>query len=163
MKVRGAYQMEQNNYGINSSDELTVDPISRERMDMLWMDAEELEVLQIAVEGKHEVFIGPEKGGSRKLTVTREDVEWAKSVDRIAAKAAKASSRHDFITAIKYYKEALKLAPGADIYLMSIGSCYANMQQLQEALLYLNRAHEISPNNRRVSKNLRVLEMTLNR
>ncbi len=155
--------MEQNNYGINSSDELTVDPISRERMDMLWMDAEELEVLQIAVEGKHEVFIGPEKGGPRKLTVTREDVEWAKSVDQIAAKAAEASSRHDFITAIKYYKEALKLAPGADIYLMSIGSLYANMQQLQEALLYLNRAHEISPNNQRVSKNLRVLEMMLNR
>ena len=134
--------------------QLTAKPISRERMDLLWMDAEELEVL---VEGRHEVFLGPEKGGPKKLLVTKEDVGWAKQVDKVAARAAEASARGDFAIAIILYRDALELAPGADIYLMSIGSCYANMGQPRNALPCLERAHQISPNNQRIARNLRAL------
>lgn len=143
------------------SRELKAEPIARERMDLLWTDGEQLEVLLLAADTGSEVFMGLEQGGPKKLSVSREDVEWAISVDKVAAKAADASSRGDFEAAIRHYREALRLAPGADIYLMSIGACYANMGRPRKALPYLRRAHEISPGNPRIQKNLRALQARL--
>ena len=148
---------------LGRSGDLTAEPIPRERMDLLWLNPDEFDVVGLAVEGKHEVVIGPEKGGPRRLTVTTEDLAWARRVDRVAAKAVQASSSGDYAVAIRFYRQALRLAPGADIYLMSIGSCYANMRKTRDALAYLERAHEISPQNERIHRNLSALQVLLER
>jgi tetratricopeptide (TPR) repeat protein len=143
--------------------DLTAKPIPRERMDLLWLNPDEFDLVGLAAAEQHQVIIGPEKGGPRRLTVTSGDLDWARRVDKVAAKAVQASSERDYAGAIKFYRQALKLAPGADIYLMSIGSCYANMRRTRKALAYLKRAHEISPQNERIRRNLRALEALLAR
>jgi tetratricopeptide (TPR) repeat protein len=145
---------------------LIAEPIPRKRMELLWMDGKELEVLRAIMAGMgnyaHGTNIGP-KGSFQKNMhdFTREDVEWALCVDRIAAQAADASKRGNFEAAINHYEEALRMAPGADIYLMSIGACYANMNNPEMALPYLQRAHAISPSNQRILKNLRGLQLRI--
>lgn len=143
------------------NNELTVEPIPLNRMTLLWMTPEELNVIELAVAEDHAIIVGPEKGGPRGLTVTRSDIEWARGVDRIAAKAVDASTRGDFVQAIDLYLQALVQAPGADIYLMSIGACYVNMGRFRDALTYFRRAHEVSPQNGCVTENLRMLEMVI--
>ncbi len=149
------------NWLFGSSSDLTAEPITRERMDLLWLNPDEFDVIGLSVDGKREVALGPEKGGPRRLPVTSDDLDWARRVDCVAAKAVQASSEGDYAGAIKFYEQALRLAPGADIYLMSIGSCYANMGKSSQALIYLKRAHEISPQNERIQMNLRALETVL--
>jgi len=144
----------------DDSKELISKPIDRERMDLLWINPDELDVLEIALQTKDSVpvMLGPEKGGPKELSVTKKDIKWAKSLDKISEKASTASSRGDYNKAIDYYKEALKLAPSADIYLMSLGACYGNLKQPDKALPYLLKAHDLSPNNQRISQNLSTLK-----
>lgn len=142
-------------------NELTVEPIARERMDLLWFNPDEWGTLELAIKDGTPVFVGPEKGGPKEIKVTIEGLEWIKQVDRIAAKAVSAAKQGNFSLAIQHYKDALKLAPGTDLYLMSIGSCLANQKKISEALPYLQRAHEISPNNQRILDNLNSCKQAL--
>ena len=136
---------------------LTAPAIERNRMALLWTDADQLEALDMVVGIGGPILLPDENGNPQKLDVTKEDVSWAKKVDLIAAKAAEASNRGDYEKSITFYKNALELAPGADIYLMSIGACYAKLGNNQKAQAYLNRAHEISPQNKRIKTNLEAL------
>jgi tetratricopeptide (TPR) repeat protein len=86
--------------------------------------------------------------------ITQEDFEWAKQIERIVDKAYAASEHKDFRESIHYYKEALRLAPGCDLFLMSIGAGYAMLGQKAKGLLYLERAAQISPDNNRIRNNL---------
>ncbi|MBN2588535.1 MAG: hypothetical protein JXA96_01630 [Sedimentisphaerales bacterium] len=137
---------------------LRASPIERKRMQLLWTDAEQLEILEMAVANGAPAFFPDENGKPQVFDITKEDVSWAIKVDIVAAKAAEAASRNDYRTAITFYKNALKLAPGADIYLMSIGCCYENLGQKQDALSYLKRAQDISPQNTRIKNNLEALQ-----
>jgi tetratricopeptide (TPR) repeat protein len=83
-----------------------------------------------------------------------EDIEWAKRVNEYAVKAEQAGRVDQHQRAIDLYKDALTLAPGCDLYLMSIGCCYANLGDLRRGLRYLERAHEISPGEERIKRNL---------
>jgi tetratricopeptide (TPR) repeat protein len=121
-------------------------------MDLLWLDPQTFEILAVA--GKATVLTDDGAGGAHDLQFTPEDLEWAKQVDGYAEKAQKAGQRGDQRAAIQHYRQALKLAPGCDLYLMSIGCCYANMGQTKIGIKYLERAAEISPNNARIHKNL---------
>lgn len=143
--------------------ELTANPISRDRMALLWMEEGQLCGVDGSLElGVSDIFVDDFlNGGTRKLTVKSEDVEWAKSVAKVAARAAAAAARRDFQAAIKAYEEALALAPGADIYLMSIGCCYGNMGLLEKGATYLKCAQAISPASNRIRDNLRALEVRL--
>jgi len=139
--------------------DLDAQPISTDRMDLLWLNDEGLQMLEMAVKVKVPFVLGPEGGACaapKNLVATESDVKWAKGVDSIAAKALAASSRRDFASAIKFYREALALAPGTDIYLMSIGCCFANLGYPEKALPYLERAYEIGPDRPRIAKNLEV-------
>jgi len=49
-------------------------------------------------------------------------------VDKYAAAAEAAGSSDKHAEAIALYKKALDHAPGCDLYLMSIGCCYANLE-----------------------------------
>lgn len=83
-----------------------------------------------------------------------QDIEWARAVSEYAVKAEQAGRGDRHQEAIEFYKKALKLAPGCDLYLMSIGCCYANMGNVRRGLRYLERAYEISPNEERIKRNL---------
>lgn len=143
--------------------ELPAEPITRERMDLLWMNPGGLRILKISLgSGKGDLHVIPDgRGGLRELLVTVEDVEWAERVNTIAERASSASRVGDFVQAIKHYREALASAPGCDLYLMSIGSCYAQLGDLHNAKLYLERAAKISPDNRRIQDNLAPLSEML--
>jgi tetratricopeptide (TPR) repeat protein len=133
-------------------DELAAKPIPRNRMDLLWLDPQTFEIIAIA--GGANVLTDDGAGGARALQCTPEDLKWAKEVHAIAAKAQSASERGDYRSAIQHYREALKSAPGCDLYLMSVGCGYARMGHTKIGIQYLERAAEISPDNARIRNNL---------
>ncbi len=67
---------------------------------------------------------------------------------------AASHERGDQAASIHYYKEALRLASGCDLFLMSVGVSYALLYQYVKGLQYLARAAQISPSNRRIRGNL---------
>lgn len=143
-------------------DETSAEPISQGRMVLLWMDPSGLRVLKASIGKEHVTSVVPDdRGGLRELQATVEDVEWAEQINRIAEKASSASNRGDYTEAIRLYREALKLAPGCDLYLMSIGCCYANIGEPRQGLKYLERAAQISPSNARIKSNLAALRNML--
>lgn len=140
--------------GLEQMEELTVQPISQERMCLLGVDPQHLSLMEISLAPGILIMTDDGAGGVCELHPTPEDIQWAKKVDVHAAKAQEAGERGNHQAAIQHYREALKLAPGYDQYLMSVGCCYANMGQLRIGLKYLQRAAEISPNNERIRNNL---------
>jgi tetratricopeptide (TPR) repeat protein len=132
------------------------EPISRKRMDLLWLDPPRLAQLErpILEHGVISVVIG-DNTNLRDHAVNLEDYQWARQVEKVVDKAFAASESDCYHDAIRYYKEALLLAPGCDLFLMSIGSCYACLGQKQKAIMYLERAAEISPGNTRIRENLK--------
>ena len=122
-------------------------PLPPARRRLLWMDPGTLGLLVNA-----QVLI---QEGNQLITTEypKEDLEWAKQVNVSAVKAEQAGRAGRDAEAIAFYKEALTLAPGCDLYLMSVGCCYANLGELQRGLKYLERAHEISPGEERITRN----------
>jgi predicted Zn-dependent protease len=59
---------------------------------------------------------------------------------------------------MKYYKKSLLLAPGGDLFLMSVGVCYVQLGEKERGIRFLKRAAQISPNNSRIQKNLQAAE-----
>ena len=131
--------------------------LTRPQMDLLWMDREELAALKASLENPGLPASGPRDNGgvsTQKKDITIRDIQWAEKVMIIAEQAAAASRRKDYAKAIGLYRKALKHAPDCDLYLMSIGACYANMGQPSRGLPYLKRAAKISPKNARIQANL---------
>lgn len=143
--------------GAAVSDErfLQADPISRKRMDLAWLDPPRLSQLKKPLDqhGVVTVVIG-DSSCLREHEITLEDFEWAKQVEQVVDKAFSAGQRGNCAEAIRYYKEALELAPGCDLFLMSIGAAYAQSRRKERALRYLERAAQVSPGNARIRENL---------
>jgi tetratricopeptide (TPR) repeat protein len=136
---------------------LRAQPISRKRMDLLWYTSEQLASLEEPLAQKGVVTIEwSGSAGIRTHEITQEDLEWAKQIDPIVMKAYNASHQEeeDHAASIHYYKEALRLAPGCDLFLMSIGVSYALLNQYVKGLQYLTRAALISLSNNRILRNL---------
>ena len=140
--------------------------LTRRQMDLLWMNREELAALKASLGNLDIPASGPhDNGGVRthKEDVTIRDIEWAERVMTIAEQAAAASQGHDYAKAIELYRQALQQAPDCDLYLMSIGACYANMGHPARGLPYLKRAARINPNNDRIQHNLTSVREMLGR
>jgi len=95
-----------------------------------------------------------DSSSQREHEITQEDFHWAKQVEQVVNKAFAAGQRGNYKESIQYYKKALELAPGCDLFLMSIGTCYAQLGQKTKAIQYLERATQISPGNARIRDNL---------
>ena len=135
---------------------LKAEPISRKRMDLLWLDPPHLAQLEQPLT-QHKVItvnMGSTDSNVRDYEITQEDFKWAKQIERIVDKAFSAGQRENYNKSIRYYKEALLLAPGCDLFLMSIGVGYAQIGQKAKGLRYLKRAAKISPDNTRIHENL---------
>jgi len=134
---------------------LRAEPISRKRMDLLWLDPPRLaQLLQPIVQHKVITVTIGDSSNLRDHNITQEDFEWAKQVEQIVDKAYTFGQRGNYGESIQYYKKALELAPGCDLFLMSIGVGYAQLWQTQKAIRYLERAAQISPSNSRIRDNL---------
>lgn len=135
---------------------LKAEPISRKRMDLLWLDPPHLAQLEQPLT-QHKVItvnMGSTDSNVRDYEITQEDFKWAKQIERIVGKAYSAGQHENYNESIRYYKEALLLAPGCDLFLMSIGVGYAQIGQKAKGLRYLKRAAKISPDNTRIRENL---------
>ncbi|MDR0835580.1 MAG: tetratricopeptide repeat protein [Tannerella sp.] len=134
---------------------LQAEPVSRKRMDLLWLDTKTLHQLEqpVAQHGVITVTMG-DNSNLRDHEITQEDYDWAKGIQQIIEEAFSAGQRGNHKMAIVHYKKALELAPGCDLFLMSIGSGYAHLGQKAKALKYLEKAAQISPGNSRIRNNL---------
>lgn len=134
---------------------LEAPPISRKRTDLLWLDPPHLaQVGQALVQ--HEVVRLQLGFGSRQHEheITREDHAWAKEIEKVVDRAFETGREGDHLRSIEAYKEALRMAPGCDLFLMSVGVCYAFLGQKTKSLQFLERAASISPDNDRIRENL---------
>ena len=134
---------------------LKAEPISRKRMDLLWLDPPRLAQLQQPL-ARHKVItvtIG-DSANLRDHDIAQEDFEWAKQIEKIVDKAFALGQRGNHRESIQHYMHALALAPGCDLFLMSIGASYAQLGQKEKAIRYLERAAQISPGNSRIRDNL---------
>lgn len=102
-------------------------PLDSLRRRLLWMDPPTLGLLTNSHTVVHE--------GNQLVEVrfTVQDIEWARRVNEYAVKAEQAGQADQHQRAIDLYKNALRVAPGCDLYLMSIGCCYANIGDLRKA------------------------------
>ena len=134
---------------------LTAEPISRKRMALLWLDPPNLkQVGKIITEhGSATVRMG-DSANMMDYEISQDDYDWAKQIEFVVNDAFSAAQRKDYEKTIQYYKKALDLAPGCDLFLMSIGSAYAHLGQKSIAVKYLERAANISPGNQRIKDNL---------
>jgi tetratricopeptide (TPR) repeat protein len=140
----------------DNDDLLQAEPISKKRMELLWLDPPHLAQLEqpLAQYQIITVNMGSTSSGVRDYKIMQEDFLWAKKIEKIVNKAYQAGQSEKYEDSIKYYKQALKLAPGCDLFLMSIGVCYAQLGRKEEAIRYLERANLISPDNSRIRDNL---------
>jgi tetratricopeptide (TPR) repeat protein len=134
---------------------LQAEPIPRRRMDLLWLDPPRLAQLGQAL-AQHKVIsiVLGDSSNQREHEITNDDLEWAKQIEKIVDKAFAAGQRGNYQESIQYYKKALDLAPGCDLFLMSVGASYAHLGQKAKAVQYLDRAAHISPGNARIRDNL---------
>jgi Flp pilus assembly protein TadD len=83
-----------------------------------------------------------------------QDIRWAQEIEKVVDVAYTAGQEGRFEEALKYYRKALQMAPGGDLFLMSIGVCYIQLGDKARGIRFLERAAEISPKNGRIRKNL---------
>ena len=142
--------------GVDDDDRLLeAEPIARKRMDLLWLDPPRLAQVQQAV-GQHgavTVTMG-DSSSLRDHSIDKEDVDWARQIEQMVDRAFAAGKRGHYEDAIRHYKQALGLAPGCDLFLMSVGASYAQLHKKAQAVRYLQRAAQISPGNARIRENL---------
>ena len=99
-------------------------------MALLWLDPQHLNQVgqRIAVYGTITVTMG-DNTNLADHEISQEDYDWAKIIESVVDDAFSAAQRRDYKSSIQYYKKALELAPGCDLFLMSIGSSYAQLGQ----------------------------------
>lgn len=123
---------------------------------MLWLDPPHLALLEQPL-AQHKVItvnMGSTSSNVQDYEITQEDFEWAKQIERIVDKAFSLGKSGNYRESMQHYKKALELAPGCDLFLMSIGVCYAQLGQKGKAIQYLERAAQISPGSSRIRENL---------
>ncbi len=139
---------------------LSATPIPRAKMELIWLDPQKLKQLATVVQeggGKAvTTFYDSADGDRREYEISENDIRWAKKIEKVVDSAFSAGQQRRFEESLKYYKRALLMAPGGDLFLMSIGVCYVQMGEKERGLRFLERAAKISPINGRIRKNLRI-------
>ena len=158
--------------------DLSSAPLPRKLMNLLWVGGEQLEILKSVAKGTYSnikvVDLGSDDSNpgadilktiARQISegqVSADDLNWALRVDAIAGEAESTFRSGDVLAAIERYRDALQEAPGCDVYLMSMGTCYAELGALRDAVRYFERAAQISPQNARIARNLAGARAALN-
>jgi len=137
---------------------LNATPIPRTRMELIWLDPPKLEGLAKKVKAAggtlNVEYYETADNDRREYETTWADILWAKEVEKIIDLAWAAVQANQLYEAIKYYKQALVLAPGGDFFLMTIGVAYVQLGEKERGIRFLERAAQISPKVGRIRRNL---------
>jgi tetratricopeptide (TPR) repeat protein len=133
-------------------------PIPRARMELIWVEPSSLRELAAKVKAAGgrittEFYDSADKD-RREFEITSADIAWAQGVEKVVDFAYAAGQEERLEEAISFYKQALVLAPGGDLFLMSVGVAYVRLGQKERGLRFLERAARLSPSNGRIQKNL---------
>jgi tetratricopeptide (TPR) repeat protein len=127
-------------------------------MELIWLDPPRLKQLSADVKNAGGMIIATYYDASdddrREYGVSEADIKWAEEVATIVDFAYRAGQQNNFSASIKYYKQALLLAPGSDLFFMSIGVAYIQLGESVRGIRFLERAANTSPKNGRIRKNL---------
>ncbi len=136
--------------------DLTAQPISQTRMDLLWLSESSIRLIETSIRAsrKDAHVVAGSSADAVSTNATLEDIAWVNEVYAAVDGATEAVGRKDFRRAIRLYREALELAPGCDQWLNSIGSCYAMMGSPAIGVRYVQRAHEVTTQKARIASNL---------
>lgn len=85
---------------------------------------------------------------------TEADMRWAENTFELAQQAEAKARSGQYADAIPLLKKALRMSPGQDMLLLTLGVCYAELKQFSTARKIIERAHELYPANRRINDNL---------
>jgi tetratricopeptide (TPR) repeat protein len=85
---------------------------------------------------------------------SKADISWAEKVFKIAMAGETKAKSDKFNEAIPLLKRALRMAPGHDLLLMTLGVCYGELKQYSTAIRVLERAQQLYPTNQRIKTNL---------
>jgi len=136
-------------------ENLKAKPIPKKRMLLLYLDLPRLNQIARALEKDESIDVLMGDSSEQKTwKITREDLLWLVEVGPLAEKAYQDAKNGNTIQALHGYKQALKLSPGCDLYLMNVGAAYAMLDQKEKAVAYLERAAAISPGNSRIQEAL---------
>jgi tetratricopeptide (TPR) repeat protein len=137
---------------------LAAQPVSRARMELLWLDPPRLKELAAKVQAAGgrvtTVFYDSADNDRREYEITGEDIRWAQGIEKLVDFAYASGQEEHFIESVLFYKQALTLAPGEDLFLMSVGVAYVQLGQKERGLRFLERAARVSPTNGRIQRNL---------
>jgi hypothetical protein len=148
--------------------DLTAEPLPRWKLDLLWVGPDTLRGYRALAAAPNRANISAmaaseDEDGRRTVmlakmvgagTITAADLDWAMSVDAVAGEAEDLARADDLLGAIRTFRDGLRRAPGADVYLMSMASCFVRLGARDVALRYLERAHAVNPENARIKRNL---------
>jgi tetratricopeptide (TPR) repeat protein len=133
-------------------------PISRARMELIWLEPAGLRDLAAKVKAAggsvSTVFYDSSDDDRREYLIRQEDIRWAQGIEKLVDFAFEAGQARRFEEAVHFYKQALLLAPGGDLFLMSVGVGYVQMGENDRGLRFLQRAAQLSPTNGRIRRNL---------
>lgn len=137
---------------------LSAAPISRARMELIWLEPVRLQRLagQVRAAGGRLAVTFHDTGDDdwRDVEISQSDIDWARDVEKVVDLAYAAGQQGRCEESVRHYKRALRMAPGGDLFLMSIGVCYVQMGQKARGIRFLERATQITPTNGRIRRNL---------
>lgn len=147
--------------------DLSAAPISRARMDLLWLAPHIMQAFHQTLRAGQQISIMNRTGAQeddllygrinehfRRGEVGAADLEWAMRVDAIAEQAQMLGEGERPLDGIAKWREALAEAPGCDLYLMSMGAMFGALGMHAIAVRYLERAVQLNPQSPRIARNL---------
>lgn len=147
--------------------DLSAKPISRELMDLLWLDprvmrdfretlqaGERLDIRWPPGSREDDLLYGRIRQHFERNGITVAGIDWALRVDALAEQAQMLGDRSLIVQGIEKWREALAIAPGCDLYLMSVGAMYGALGMHNLAERYVLRALELNPQSPRIARNL---------
>lgn len=140
------------------ADLLVAPPITPARMELIWVEPKRLQNLAAEVRGaggrRTTVFYDSADNDRREIEILETDIRWAQGVEKVVDFAYEAGQAGRLEASIRFYKLALVLAPGGDLFLMSIGVAFVQLGQKERGLRFLEYAARLSPKNGRIQRNL---------
>jgi tetratricopeptide (TPR) repeat protein len=153
---------EQKNELKDDNHYLNAPPVSEKLNVILWLTPEQLSGLGSGFTTQRKIVTLTI--GTTDYEITQEEYALAKSFEKIVDKAIEAGnnaikekSKDKMEESIRYYKQALELAPGHDMILANIGLSYMKLieygvNRIELSKRYLTRAGQVSYNKKRLKR-----------
>ena len=81
---------------------------------------------------------------------TEEDYLWAENVMKLALKAREIAKSERYAESLPIQMEALRMAPGHDLFLLNLAVSYAKLGQLPITIKILEKAKQLYPDSKKV-------------